>query len=265
MSGNVAVTADSVSAKSYDNIYSNNAYTAFTAEEFPYQNTVMTFKLATTVGPSGAGLSSNISVSANWTNNSLTYGIYNLVAPNEFLIYYDGAAVTENMTFSTTDTFTIAATSSGVYYYQSGNLIYANDLLTSSGGLRGLFYVSTIGNLINRISVGYLPGGWTGSIVGTGLTVNPTNYEGSLYPLLSKQQNNRFEWGAYSASSASSGTITFSESFPDPPQVWVTPQISSGSAVAVVVQNVTSSSFGWLASGNVTGYINWFAVSYYVD
>ncbi|MFY7728184.1 MAG: hypothetical protein ACOVRN_01560, partial [Flavobacterium sp.] len=130
-------------------------------ESYPYDSTFLTFSVKT-------HLTNNYEASLSSDGIVETYG-FSLINDNVYL-YYDGVYGSPASTYVDNDVFTVAAQSSGVYWYKNGVQIGTNSLLPGTSSLQARITLYQQYDAINQISFGYSLQGLTGSTGMTGAT-----------------------------------------------------------------------------------------------
>jgi len=136
-----------------------------TLESYPYQNTFVTAILS-----SASNGQRDIVLSTSASGGTYTYGLS--FQGGSVLAYYNNAGpnpLAPTQTYTANDRFTVAATTTGVFYYKNGVQIYSNALLNTSA-LYATLNIYTIGDGLNNIAFGYIETGPTGVTGTTGAT-----------------------------------------------------------------------------------------------
>jgi hypothetical protein len=169
---------------------SNNLGTAniYTIETYPYNAAFLTFTIPQLI------TAFNQEIDCGFRVTSLSNNYYfSFTSLNKVQIFYNGINLGIYGTLVAGDTFTITTTSTGVYYYQNGILLYTNALL-GTASLIAEFFIYQANDKITNISYGYIAPGSTGPQGSTGPTgsqgsTGPTGSQGSTGPTGAAQVN----------------------------------------------------------------------------
>jgi hypothetical protein len=136
---------------------SNNLGTAniYTIESYPYNAAFVTFTIPQLITAFGQEIDCGFRGTTGFSN------YFSFLSSNNVQIFYNGINRGTYGTLVAGDTFTITATSTGLYYYKNGVLLYTNSLV-GTGGLIAEFYIYQANDKVTNISYGYIASGSTG-------------------------------------------------------------------------------------------------------
>ena len=147
------------------------AYKIYTLESYPYNAAFVTFTIPQLITAPGQEIDCGFR-----GTDFLNY--FSFTSTNKVQIFYNGNNLgTYGTALEAGDTFTITATSTGLYYYQKGTLLYTNALV-GTDSLIAEFYIYKANNKVTNISYGYIASGSTGPTGAASSVTGPTGIQG---------------------------------------------------------------------------------------